>query len=405
MVIFKGLISRDSIQNIRILYILTMARRGDSIDYAKLNAGPFSGVTAAASRTPRQQKIDKERNDARNDARKKQWKQHLEETRVLCSLEEAMAPGSLDDLRSLESAIDEVNALDQGQIDYLWEQFRDSVLIGDKKKGGSSQKQVGGMFENIISILMLLPRLKNEQILEFIQIVLPGLQSQWNSLNACIKSYILQCYIDYFNVETVNAIETGSLLALQNTVSALSKKGEMTLTVLRAMDAGMHRAIDAHHAASNRLALLALQTEIRTKVGAMSTGTMAGASFEGHHHTAMRTHTPFETGSGLKEMAEAVGKTTSAKMKAAQAEMEAAQAETEERELEALDRERDAFEMREQTAKENSTVAAAKKSLAKVFREIKGKPKKSKTPKDMKKGGRRTQKHGKKNKHAKTHKK
>lgn len=136
----------------------------------------------------------------------------------------------------------------------------------------------------------------------------------------------------------------------------------------------------------------------------MSTGTMAGSSFEGRHHTAMRMHTPFETGSGLGEMAKAVGETTHAKMGAAQAEFEAAQAETEERELEALGRARDEAEMREQTAKELHTVTKAKLSLAKVFREIKRKPK-SKTPKDMKKGGRRTQKHGKKNKHAKTHKK
>jgi hypothetical protein len=352
-----------------------------------MHKGEFADVTAAESRTPRQQKIDNER--------KKQWKQHLEEAKEECSL---------DDLSSLKSAIDEVNRLDQDDIDHLWEQFRDSVMIGGKK-GGSSQKQVGGMFENIISILMLLPRLKNEQIREFIQIVLPRVQSKWNGLAECIKQFIQRCYTDYFNVETVNAIETRSLFALQAAASALTDTGNMTLTVLRAMDAGMNRAIDAHHEASNRLDLIELQNAIKTKVGAMSTGTMAGASFEGRHHTAMRTHTPFETGSGLKEMAEAVGKTTSAKMKAAQAEMEATQAETEERELEALDRERDAFEMREQTAKENSTVAAAKKSLAKVFREIKGKPKKSKTPKDMKKGGRRTQKHGKKNKHAKTHKK
>jgi hypothetical protein len=366
-----------------------MARRGDSIDYAKLNAGPLSGVTAAASRTPRQQKIDKER----NDARKKQWKQHLEEAKKECSL---------DDLRSLESAIDEVNRLDQDDIDRLWEQFRDSVMIGGKK-GGSSQKQVGGMFENIISILMLLPRLKNEQIREFIQYVLPKLQTQWNSLNACIKSYILQCYIDYFNVETVNAIETGSLLALQNTVSALSSKGEIALNILRAMDAGIHRAIDAHHKASNDLDFLELQNAIQTKLAAMSTGTMEGSDREEYIHTPKRMQNPFKTGSGLGEMAKAVGEKTQAEMEAAEVEMEAMQAETKALEMEALRRMRNEAKERTKAAEDRKTVVKAKGSLRKVLDEIKGRTPKSKTP--MKKGGRRTQKHGKKNKHSKTHKK
>ena len=392
MVIFNGLISSDTIKNIRILYILTMAGRGASkVDYKTLNAGQFSGVTAAAFRTPRQQKIDKER----NDARKKQWTQHLKEAEKECSLE---------DLSSLNRAIDEVNDLGQAAIDRLWEEFRDSVTIGEKE-GGSSQKQVGGMFENLISILMFLPRLNHSQIIEFIKIVLPRVQSKWNSLADCIKQFILRCYTDYFNVETVNAIETGSLVALQTTVSALSDTGNMTLTVLRAMDAGIHRAIESHHTAANRLDLLALQTEIRTKVGAMSTGTMAGSSFEGRHHTAMRMHTPFETGSGLGEMAKAVGEKTQAEMEAAEVEMEAMQAETKAREMEALRRMRNEAKERTKAAEDRKTVVKAKGSLRKVLDEIKGRTPKSKTPKDVKKGGRRTQKHGKKNKHSKTHKK
>ena len=64
----------DTIKNIRILYILTMAGRGASkVDYKTLNAGPFSGVTTAAFRTEKQRKID----EKRNDARREQWKQHL----------------------------------------------------------------------------------------------------------------------------------------------------------------------------------------------------------------------------------------------------------------------------------------------------------------------------------------
>lgn len=382
----------DTIKNIRILYILTMAGRGASkVDYKTLNAGPFSGVTTAAFRTEKQRKID----EKRNDARKEQWKQHLKEAREVCGL---------DDLSSLKSAIDEVNGLDQDDIDRLWEEFRDSVMIGDEKKGGSSKKLVGGML-NTISMLMLLPRLNNEQFLSFIEYVLPKLQTQWNGLADCIKSFILKCYADYFNVETANAIATGSTAALQAAVSALSDTGNMTLTVLRAMDAGLHRAIEAHHEASNRLDLLELNNAIQTKLGELSTGTMKGRDREGYVHAPERMNNPFETGSGLDEMAKAVSEKTQAEMEAAQVEMEATQAETKAQEMETLRRMRNEAKERTKAAEERKTVVKAKGSLRKVLDEIKGRTPKSKTPKDVKKGGRRTQKHGKKNKHSKTHKK
>lgn len=367
-----------------------MAGRGASkVDYKMLNAGPFSGVTTAEFRTEKQRKID----EKRNRERKETWKRNLREVEEECSL---------DDLSSLKSAIDEVNGLDQDDIDRLWEEFRDSVMIGDEKKGGSSQKHLGGML-NAISMLMLLPRLNNEQILSFIQYVLPKLQTQWNGLAECIKSFILKCYTDYFNVETANAIAIGSTAALQATVSALSDTGNMTINILSAIDAGMHRAIDAHHEASNRLDLLELHNAIQRKLGEMSTGTMEGRHREGYIHAPERMHKPFETGSGLDEMAKAVGEKTQAEMEAAQVEMEATQAETKAREMETLRRMRNEAKERTKAAEERKTVVKAKGSLRKVLDEIKGRTPKSKTP--LKKGGRRTQKHGKKNKHSKTHKK